>query len=360
MGAPNVEPGSTLHQEPLADYVLIRTDEIDRGDRLREIDQVWGLALGGLMAKDGQQTPIQVCRLPGRNSWTLVVGAHRHFGAEAVGIAYLKAEIVSAERDSRRLREIVENLHRRDLDPIDRAAFMAELVALKRAQAGLASASQRAGSVPDKWKQAVNAEADETLETISNVYGWTEEIGAQLGFTGRTVRNDLMLYRRLAPSIVQALREARHPVAGNASQLRALAKLEEGKQRRVALRLTHHDARTVAEAIAQLEGGKPKPDAETKRLSAFVGAWQRMSVAERRGALEHLGQKVTPAWPADHVRYREEALEIIATLRELVDGIIEDEIVPGERGADLERAAARLPIAIMTIAGNGFELGAEA
>lgn len=93
-----------LYQEELPDFVLLRTEEIERGERLRDIDQVWADALGGVMAREGQKTPIEVCRLPGRPKWTVVVGGHRHRGAEIHEIEYLKAEIVSANRDDRRLR----------------------------------------------------------------------------------------------------------------------------------------------------------------------------------------------------------------------------------------------------------------
>ena len=291
MAALTVEANSTpdeLEADPLADFVLVRTDQIDRTDRLRPIDDLWAEALGQVMLREGQRTPIEVCRLPGSTRWTLVSGGHRHAGAEMAGIAYLRAEIVSAGRDDRRMREVSENLWRRDLDPIDRAAFMAELVDIKRRAAGL-DAAKREASVPKRWQRAISEEADTTLETISNVYGWSDELGAELGFTGRTIRNDLMLYRRLTPSVVELLRGVRHPVATNASQLRALAKLEPDEQTQVARILARADGvKTVAAAIAGLGSAKPPTDPEAKRLSAFLGAFGRMSLAEKKGALAHL------------------------------------------------------------------------
>ena len=55
-----------LHEEALDGFILIRTDEVDSADRLRPIDTVWAEALGQMMARDGQDTAIQVCRLPGK------------------------------------------------------------------------------------------------------------------------------------------------------------------------------------------------------------------------------------------------------------------------------------------------------
>lgn len=376
-----VEAGSTLHQETLADYVVIRTDEVDEGQRLRPVDPVWAEALGQIMAREGQDTPIQVCRLPGRQRWTLVTGAHRLAGAKSAEIEYLRAEIVGADRDDRRLREVRENLWRSDLAPIDRAAFIAEAVAIHKRRAGIdPTADGRVGSAAARWQKAVETEASDATATIAVVYGWSDEVGEAIGLSARTVRNDLMLYRRLAPSLVEKLRAVRHSVLSNATQLRALAKLDDQAQARTVELLTvpgaslnYGQPRTVADAIAHPLGAKPagvKPTAENKRLSAFVGAFQRMSTAEQRGALALLAQKlpagfrlVDGAEPApraefsrQHVEYREQTLAAIDTMRELIDGLIEDEIVPGERSYDLEQANGQLQIARLTIAGNGFDL----
>lgn len=275
--------------------VSVRVDQIELGDRLRPVDADWARALGQIMARQGQQTPIEICRLPGQASWTIVTGAHRLIGARSAGIEYLKAIVVGADRAERRMREVSENLWRRDLEPIDRAAFIAELALLYRQRAGLATADHRSKSVPAKWKQALQAEAVETLETISNVYGWSEEIGAQLGLTSRTVRNDLLIYRRIAPSLIDQLRRERHPVATNATQLRALAKLEPEHQREVVEYLiwrTHPSGvgpvKSVSAAIALTRDNSGGADPETKRLTTFLGTFGRMSLAEKKGALAQL------------------------------------------------------------------------
>lgn len=292
MTAVPIDATGALHADPLSDFVLVRTDQVDRGERLREVDEVWAEALGQVMAREGQRTPIEVCRLPGTNRFTLVTGGHRHRGAELSGIAFLRAEIVSAGRDDRRMREVSENLWRKDLEPIDRAAFVAEAVAIHKRRAGIDAVQHRDASVPQA--RLIKVEAADTLETISNVYGWSDEVGEQLGFTGRTVRNDLYLYRRLAPSLVARLRGERHPVARNATQLRALAKLEPAAQRDVVAALLgegrNASLKTVAEAIRAALPDKTKPPvaAEDKRLSAFLGAFARMSLAEKKGALVQL------------------------------------------------------------------------
>lgn len=275
---------SDLHGAEVVDQVLlIPTHLIERGERLRNIDPVWAAALGQLMLRDGQQTPVEVCRLPGRTTYTLVAGGHRHAGAEHVGIQYLRAIQVSAGRDDRRMREVNENLWRKDLDPVDRAAFIAEAVAIQKRRAGIAADASRVAKV--NGNKAITAEATDMLETISSTYGWSEEIGAQLGFTGRTIRNDLFLYRRLAPSLVARLREARHPAAVNATQLRALAKLDEAQQGRAVDMLLDGRARGAADAVKALSG-KRAPDPADKRFSTIIGTLARMGHAERAGLLQ--------------------------------------------------------------------------
>lgn len=286
-----------LMQDALPDYVLVRTDQIDRGDRLRPVDRVWAEALGQIMLREGQRTPIEVCRLPGANSFTLVTGGHRHAAAGLAGIVHLKAEIVSADRDDRRMREVSENLWRKDLDPIDRAAFVAEAVSIHKRRAGVAAAARRDASVPHA--KAITAEAQDTLDTMSNVYGWTDEVGAELGFSGRTLRRDLYVYRRLAPSMIDRLRAERHPVVRNATQLRALAKLEPPVQRDVVDTLIGANgwepAKTVAEAVRRTQPAATKATVPgDKRLSTFLGAFSRMTLAEKKGALEAL-QSQLPA-----------------------------------------------------------------
>lgn len=376
----SLAPGAVLHQEVLDSFVLIRTDEIDvPDDRLRAIDPVWGGAVGKMMKRDGQDTPIKVCRLPGRSRWTLVAGAHRHYGATVEDIEFLKAEMVTSERDERRLHEVRENLFRADLTPIDRAAFIAEAVAIYKRRAGIDPAADgRAVSAAARWQKAVKDEAADASVTMTVAYGFTDQVAAELGFSASTVERDLMLYRRLAPSIVERLREAQHPALKNATQLRALAKLEPGVQGDVLQALVGdggwEPCASVSEALKRTQPTSVAPTRapETKRLSTVIDTISRMSERERLALFQSsmlrdllpAGLSIVdgkssaePAFPAQHVEYREEALARIDAVRELIDGLEEDDAVPGERGLDLYRAGRALALTRMTIAGNGFALG---
>lgn len=287
-----LQPIGTIYSMPIVD--------IDFGKRLRPVDPVWAEALGRIIAQEGQQTPIQVCRRRGKGdfTWTLVAGAHRLEGCRLEGLAYIKATVLDdAPAIDRKMQEVSENLWRKGLDPLDRAAFVAELHQLLRARAGVAAdASPQSVAINARWQKRNKVDAADTSAIVADVYGWTDDIAAQLGLSKRSIEYDLTLHRRLPAGIVEQLRRHRHPVLGNAAQLRALAKLDEPDQRRVANLLTCEvtnigglPPKSVGEAISRIRN-RLESDAEAKRLSAFVGAYQRMGLAEKKGALAHLAE----------------------------------------------------------------------
>ncbi|WP_052507978.1 MucR family transcriptional regulator [Sphingomonas hengshuiensis] len=278
---------------PAGEIVLVGVADVREGERLRPIDPVWAEALGGIMAKEGQQTPIEICAEAGKPGWLLVAGGHRLRGAGMVGMELIEARIVSGSEAHRRMREVTENLWRRELEPIDRAAFLAELVTLHKVSRGIDPTKDgRSASVQVRWQKALKEEAADTTATVAVVYGWSAEVGEQLGLSERTVRNDLYLYRRLAPSLIARLRAVRHPVAGNAAQLKALAKLEPGEQAAVVdmLALVGNDGvplvKTVSDARARLSGDSAAVDPADKRFATIIGTLKRMGVSERLGLFQ--------------------------------------------------------------------------
>jgi len=276
------------------DIIPLDPNAIDLGERLRPIDMAWAAWIGQSMKVDGQIHAVEVKRTAD-GGWILAgAGGHRVTGARLAGIA-IEAKIVMFGKDVARRREVIENLIRRANDPIERAEAIAELARLHRERAGLAEAQRRerhAGRKPGNdfqvskgLSRAVKQEAEGTLEIVSNVYGFTEELGAELGCTGRTIRNDLLLYRGLRPSVIALFRENRHPVLKNAAQLRQLAKLEPSVQERVAARMIDQGygaPKSVSQAVELVKGrNRPLETAESKRFNTIIGTLQRMSTVER-------------------------------------------------------------------------------
>lgn len=301
--APNIEVLSIEQQLPEAEVVVwIPVDRIDLGERLRPVDTVWAEALGGMMVREGQHTAIDVAHVLGTDRFEVAgAGGHRLVGARLAGIAQIKAIIHSPNRDERRRREVSENIARRDLDPFERATFIAELIDLQKRRAGVDPKKEgRAASAQARWQQALKTEAQDATAMIAVAYGWSAAVGEQVGLSARTIRDDLLLFRRLPPSLIERLREERHPILGNSSQLRALAKLQAAEQEVVVDRLLGHGRtlmavfsnarlpKTVSAALNLSQGSNSAGDPGAKRLSAFIGSFQRMSLQEKKGALAEL------------------------------------------------------------------------
>lgn len=289
--APALPANDAAQQLVPGDFVTLDPNEIEIGERLREIDPAWAEAIGLSMQKDGQIHAIHVCA-KADGGWLLAgPGGHRLTGARMAGIA-IDAKIVAPDALGQRRREAAENVFRRKDDPIERAAAIAELVRVHKISRGIDPTKDgRSVSIQARWQKALKEEADDTNVTMTVVYGWTEEIAHQIGVSKSTIERDLLLYRRLSPSLTARLRERRHTILSNAGQLRALAKLEPTEQARVVDQLVDPTApaKSVSEAQARLRGANKLPsDPEAKRLSAFLGSYQRMGIAEKKGALAEL------------------------------------------------------------------------
>lgn len=271
--------------EIVGNVVAIPLVEIHVGERMRAVDPEWAEGMARIMARDGQQTPIEVCRLE-QGGFALVTGGHRLAAANLNGWYSINAIVVSSDWADRRLREVSENLFRRDLDPIDRAAFIAELVDLSRAKSGVGDQSPQQIAANARWQKLVQTEALNASLIMRDAYGWTKQVSERVGLSMQTVERDLMLHRRLSPQVKALL--AGHPAYRNGSALRSLAKLEAEQQLQVAEMLASGAIKGVGEGVATLQQ-KPKASAEEKRFSTVMSTIGRMGKAERQQLFDHLG-----------------------------------------------------------------------
>lgn len=299
------EPGEIISLDP---------KEITLGVRLRPIDQAWAKAIGQSMKREGQIHTVDVRPAAG-GGWELAgAGGHRVTGARLAGIP-IDAKVVLFEEDVARRREAAENLFRRSNDPIERADAIAELVRLHRENDEDEARRHRDRSLPKGLSKAIQQEAEGACDTMSHVYGWGAEIAAELGFSKRTIQRDLLLYRGLRPSVIQLFREHRHPVLKNGSQLRQLAKLGADEQERVATRMIDQGygaAKSIGQAILLERGSNFAADPAAKRLSAFIGAFARMSLAEKKGALHQLGGMLPAGWSLTRGAEAQEIIDYIS------------------------------------------------
>jgi ParB/RepB/Spo0J family partition protein len=102
----------------------------------REVDPERVKSLAASMStKIGLRTPITVRRIKkgfGMTAFALVAGAHRLEAARTLGWEHIDAFIMEGTETDARIWQLMENLYRADLTPLQRADHVAELVQLVR------------------------------------------------------------------------------------------------------------------------------------------------------------------------------------------------------------------------------------
>ncbi|MGB3317853.1 MAG: ParB N-terminal domain-containing protein [Sphingopyxis granuli] len=281
-------------------------------------------AYAALIARDGQRTPI-VVRSNGNRAklpWTLVAGLHRHAACTMAAMP-IRAIVVEGDADELRAIQASENLDRRELAPLERAMFVAAVAdaAKRRLQtlhggksqqqiAAEIGASERAVKMTERSDSKIDkvqftpvekadTEAAAAGKTLSSTYRWSDATAAACGMGVESLKRSLRIYRIIVEpnrDLMDALKN--HAVAGNASALLAICgKGNDPATVRAILEwlIAHPEAKTADEAIVALElapskGGSAAPAPDAKRLSAFIGTFGRMPLAEKKGALGQLGQ----------------------------------------------------------------------
>jgi len=260
----------------------IKLAEIDRSDRLREVDEAWAQVLAATMAEQGQIQAIEVSPIKGRSpfKYRLTVGGHRCRAAEINGWEEIEANIVEADPVRRRLREIDENLIRRELTALDRARFLAER---KRIYEELNPGARHGG--------------DRRSDQAANLATWSfaSDVADKTGLSERTVRRACELAAKLSSEVVDRI--AFSELANNQAALEALAKQPAARQLdAVKLLLREEDpAKSVADALARLDGRTAKAPAEGGLLVKFTDLWGRMGAKDRRAVLAFLAAAELPS-----------------------------------------------------------------
>jgi len=156
--------------------LLIPVDEIDvPEDRLRSLKASQAEAIGAAILADGQYDPITVAQLPGQARFVLVDGLHRLEGCKRCGIALIEARIGSADRTARRRQEVLSAWARAEHDVFDRAAQVAEMVALAKLDPGEVE--------------------DASIMMILGGLDWEETVCETLGIGRASMFRHLKLYR---------------------------------------------------------------------------------------------------------------------------------------------------------------------
>ena len=257
---------------------------INAEDRLRPVDPQHvanlraSIMTGRTRAHSGLISPIEVRREG--SGLRLVTGAHRLAAIMAIGDSEIDAVIIDLDPAEARLREIDENLVRRDLSPWDRAVFLAE-----RAKVWLTL-------YPDTEKGTKGALA---RWYANDSVSFASDAADKTGFSQRTVQRDI----KLADALWHVAGRIRGTwLASDGAQLKALAKVAPGARDQVLDLILDGDqgVRGVDDAFARIMGRqKVVPTAEEKAFAALLSAWTRAPAGAKAQFLDHIGATLDQA-----------------------------------------------------------------
>ncbi|MBX3580790.1 MAG: ParB N-terminal domain-containing protein [Rhizobiaceae bacterium] len=220
----------------------------------RRLDLDWVEALADQFKTAGQQTAIEV--LQEGEAYRLIFGGHRLAAAKHAGWETIRAIVKTPDEFTSeaqiRLREISENLLRRELSVLDRSVDIAAWREIYEATHGTVTKGRKA-----KLSQVATISgtaADDGAERFATSF--SEAARRALG-----VNRDAISRAMKIASIPADLRGwiALHPIADNQSELLLLSAQSEERQEAICGMLTQEPpvASNVAEAIAKLDDAPP-------------------------------------------------------------------------------------------------------
>lgn len=265
-------------------------------------------ALGALIAKHGQNEPIKVVRnKAGRaRPWRLVAGLHRLEGIRQAGVASVYAIEVLGDEAYLDQVQASENMHRRELEPIERAMFVQAVADAARvrvlAEHGVSNQHALAGKARQNKVQYSDAEkaeemAEAAVDNLSIAYGWKAETAAALGLGPKDIQRSMRIYRCIVepfPEHLDALKD--HPVAKVADSLLKIAAIKDVKLRRkvVEVLIAGPADLGLAMQMAGVTDAKVAPEPYQKFSSQILGGWQRLPTADKRRFIPELVAAIPP------------------------------------------------------------------
>ena len=253
---------------------LIPVDQIIVEDRLRSVNPDHAALIAESFRANGQMTPIEVRRRDDESGFTLISGAHRLEAAKLAEMDQIAASVIDADLDQARLREIDENLCRRDLTELDRATFLAER---KAVWARLNPET----AVVGRKKLKTN---------LSLIPTFAQDAAERLGLSPRSVDRAIRRSVALRDDVKALLAHSKW--ADNGAVLDGLSKLSPDDQYKAAHGLVRfpNPARNLAAAIAEF-APRPKGAAAAEANQEYdrlITAWRKAGRVARKRFIDFL------------------------------------------------------------------------
>jgi ParB family chromosome partitioning protein len=237
---------------------MVPINAIDLSKRLRPVSLEHVEVMAASMADDGQKQPIIVVEHQGTP--LLAAGLHRTLAAQSLGWTEIRAEVWQTETNRPdleiRLAQVDENLARYELNPLDRAVFLAER---KRIYQELHPETKRGG----------NRRGDQKLNF--SLWSFSKETARRTGFSNSTIKRATAIAENLDHDV--RLRLGGTKLADKEGEIHRLSKYDGKTQRRIVEMMLDAAApeKTVEAAARRIRG-----DAEADPVVAAYGQLLRL------------------------------------------------------------------------------------
>ena len=257
---------------------VLKVADITIGERLRQIDEAHAQLLAESLRQTGHLRNRPEVRLQRRGKkivHTLISGGHRMRAVRIAGWEEVEVEVYEGTDDEVRMWEIDENLIRHDLNPLDRAVFLAERKGLylklhPETAAGIAGAEAKHGRAND-------------------IMSFAAATAEKCGWSVKTIERAISIATAIKPDV--RARIAGTALAKKQSELLALMRLAPSDQHRVLdLLLAEEPKAKTVEAARKIALGVREaadPSAENA-LAKLLRVWEDTPPPVRRSFLEHL------------------------------------------------------------------------
>ncbi|TVR06141.1 MAG: hypothetical protein EA385_16415 [Salinarimonadaceae bacterium] len=272
------------------EIVSLSVGSIDIGERLRVVDQDYVGLLAASIEESGLMQPIEVGKKTAKGRYPLIAGAHRLNAFMVLGWSQIPAVVVTANKLQAEMRQIDENLVRRELTPLDRATFLARRKELHEA-------------IHPQARHGGDRRSDQVAKTGDLISRFTSEVSAKLDLSERSIQRAIARFTKIAPDVRERI--ATTWIAGRGAILDGLAKETPEMQRLLVAEMlfVRKPARSLGEAIARVRGPSIMEalDVDEKSFAALMRAWRGASQRVRDRFVEHVNGQAGEAAQVDEV-----------------------------------------------------------
>ena len=258
---------------------LIPIERINDTDRLRPVDEAWVAALAESIRDHGLEQPIVVRPNPLSPSdhFVLVAGCHRLAAFKLLDRTEIPAIVRELSKDEARLVEIDENLMRRELDPLDRAVFLAER---KSVWERMYPETTHGGDRKSRKNKGEN-------QVVTMTTRFSKDVAKRTGLSEASIQRACRIYFELGPDGIAQLRGT--PLASNQAQLLLLARMNTAARDKAIEAAVASRASTVSAALRSAGLGGPAPDAAEVQFRKLCEAWDRAGAKARKRFQAYIG-----------------------------------------------------------------------